>query len=170
MKNKSFTSERLALRPFTANDVQVMQMLDLDEEVVRYLGTGRKRTREETASNLSKILRDYEIYGLGLFAVHNKNTQEFIGRSGLIPWVIDDNLVWEVGYSFIRQEWGKGYASESARMLANWAHQNLAVNSVISLIHPLNTASIHVAEKMGMRFLKQREINDVALSVYQLDF
>ena len=155
------------MRPFKIDDVELMQQLDADPEVVRYLGDGLVRSPDKSRANLQKILNDYREHGLGLFAVYDKQN-EFVGRSGLIPWVFEEALTWEIGYSFKQQAWGKGYATEVARALANWARENLDVPHVISLIHPQNAASIHVARKTGMEFWKNTKIQNLELSVFQL--
>jgi RimJ/RimL family protein N-acetyltransferase len=170
MRVTSFATDRLVLRPFKDDDVLLMQRLDSDGEVVRYLGNGQIKSSEESAKNLVKILKDYQTYGLGLFAVYEKGTQQFVGRSGLIPWLIDGVLTWEIGYSLIRDAWGKGYASELAQTLAKWAPANLGVSHVISLIHPQNRASIHVAKKIGMSFSKTIRLGELELAVYRLGF
>lgn len=170
MKALNFTTQRLILKPFLSSDISLMQRLDLDPEVVRYLGRGEVKSHDESAKNLTKILNDYQVYGLGLFAIYEKEMQKFLGRSGLIPWIIDDVLTWEIGYSLIREAWGKGYASEAFNALSSWARENLNVPHVISLIHPLNKASIHVAEKAGMKFSRMIQVGDLQLAVYKLDF
>lgn len=170
MRISAITTERMTLRPFRDSDTELMQQLDFDSEVVRYLGHGKIKSPDESAANLAKILKDYKTYGLGLFAVYDNRTQRFIGRSGLIPWTIDGALTWEIGYSLVRGAWGQGYATELARTFSKWARDNLNVSHVVSLIHPLNRASIHVAEKVGMHFSKTTQIGDLTLSIYRLDF
>lgn len=170
MKMHILRTERLQITPFTAHDLELMRRLDTDADVVRYLGHGRIKSEEESATNLHKILNDYRTYGLGIFKVHEKESNQFLGRSGIIPWQLDNGLNWEIGYTFIKEAWGKGYATEMATALAKWAEHNLDVPHVISLIHPGNRASIHVAEKVGMRFSRTVQIGDLRRSLYQLDF
>jgi RimJ/RimL family protein N-acetyltransferase len=144
-----------------------MRELDNNPEVVRYLGHGRIRKEEETRSNLLKILNDYEQYGLGLYIVEDMNTGDFLGRAGLIPWLIDNELIWEVGYSFKPSAWGKGYATEVAKSLVKYGFDKLKQSVLISLIHPANGASIHVAKKVGMKFWKAHKIGEISLSMYR---
>lgn len=162
-------TERLVLKPFRSGDADLMRLLDSDAEVVRFLGYGRIRSEEESEQNLQKILKDYEVYGLGLFAIHEKASGRFLGRSGLIPWILENTLTWEIGYSLRRDAWGQGYAYEAARNIADWARNNLNVPYVISLIHPDNKASIRVAEKLGMKFHKQFQFVGLELSMFRLE-
>ncbi len=49
-------------------------------------------------------------------------------------------------------DWGKGYATEIARSLIDAAFGELRVDRVISTVDVNNRASIHVLEKVGMRW------------------
>lgn len=162
-------TDRLILRPFKRSDLSLMQELDLDPDVVRFLGHGRIKSLEESERNLFKIQNDYACYGLGLFAVFEKSSGRFVGRSGLIPWQLDGQLIWEIGYSFVKSAWGQGYATEAASRFSKWAEDNLNVPFVVSLIHPENGPSIHVAEKIGMKKWKEISISDFNLVAYRKD-
>lgn len=144
--------------------------LDLDLDVVKYLGHGKIKSSEETSENLNKILNDYKEYRLGLFSVRSIETHEFLGRSGLIPWIKDDSLTCEIGYSLVKSAWGKGYATEVAKFLASWARENLNVPHVVSYINPLNADSIKAAEKVGMKCLGPITLGNLQLSAYMLQF
>lgn len=80
MRLTELTTKRLRLRPFTEGDVALMQRLDADQEVVRYLGLGKVKTIEDSEASLLKIRSDYEKFGSGLFAVHDLENGEFLGR------------------------------------------------------------------------------------------
>jgi RimJ/RimL family protein N-acetyltransferase len=53
-----------------------------------------------------------------------------------------------LGYS----DWGKGYATEIAAALVDAAFFDLRVDRIISTVDVNNQASIHVLEKIGMRW------------------
>jgi len=87
----------------------------------------------------------------------------FLGEVGLLPW---DPASWapgicaeigpraqiEIGWTFAREHWGRGYASESASTVRDWALEKLGLSRLISLIQPEKSASIRVAEKIGETF------------------
>ena len=162
-----FETERMRLRPFTKDDYHFMRLLDSDPKVVKYLGHGGVRTEEETRTNLDKILNDYSKHGLGLYLAEDKNSGELLGRTGIIPWKVDSQLMWEVGYSFKTNSWGRGYATEAAKFLVQWGLKNWN-DHLISLIHPENKSSIHVAEKAGMQFWKIMMIENLTPQIKQL--
>lgn len=159
-----FETERLKLRPMTKDDYHLMRLLDTNTQVVRYLGHGHVRNEDETKRNLNKILNDYDKYGLSVYIAEDKNTKEFLGRTGLIPWILEDEFHWEVGYSFKPTAWGKGYATEAAKFLVEYGFKNLKADYLISLIHPDNKGSINVAKKAGMTYWKDISISSIYAS------
>ena len=162
-----FKTKRLTLRHFTEEDFSFLRELDRNPEVVKYLGHGKIRTEEETRKNLQKAFADYEVFELGLYLVEDSLTKEKLGRAGLIPWTINGEFFREVGYTFKPSAWGKGYATEAATFLKDWGIENLPEDYLVSLIHPENLNSIHVASKIGMNHWKDIEFNGVPISVYR---
>ncbi len=163
-----FETERFRLRPFIESDFNNLRLLDTDPEIVFYLGDGKVRSEETTLKILQKHLGDYEKYGLGLYAIECKVSGDFVGRSGLIPWDIEGKLEWEIGYTLLKKYWGKGIATELAKFLRDWAKLNMPTRYVISLIHPENSQSIKVSEKVGMEFWKKVEISDCECNAYRM--
>ena len=74
----------------------------------------------------------------------------FLGLCGLVTQEVDGQRELEVGYHFFRQHWGKGYATEAARLFLDFAATHKLSESVVSLINPANVASRRVAERNGL--------------------
>ena len=74
-----FETDRLRLRPFNESDLNNLRTLETDFEVVKYLGNGQIRESEETLNYLKKHFKDYQKYGLGLYAVEDKITGAMVG-------------------------------------------------------------------------------------------
>ena len=62
----------------------------------------------------------------------------------------------EVGYRLARSHWGQGFATEAVTAIREYAFGVLRMPRLIALIDPQNTASIRVAEKVGMHY--EREV------------
>ena len=58
----------------------------------------------------------------------------------------------EIGYTLAREHWGKGYAVESAAALVTYLFETVGVTRVFGMLHPANSASAMVLERLGMRF------------------
>ena len=89
---------------------------------------------------------------LGLWATILKETGQFIGRCGLLPWTIDGQDEVEVAYLIDKALWGQGLGTEAARGIRDYALDKLGLTRLVCLIDKSNLASIRVAEKIGMAF------------------
>ena len=148
-------TERLFLRHFHILDHEPMYRIFGDADIMRF-GDG-VQTEEWVHGWLIKCLEHYQTWGFGPYAVVNRNSREVIGYCGLsfFPDVGGQPEV-EIGYRFARVAWGRGYATEAALAVRNWAFQTLCLKRLIALIDPDNTASIRVAKKLGMHY--EREV------------
>jgi|SRR6185312_11038536 len=167
-------SERLVLRRITQEDLGFLIRIHADPEVSRYLGHGQRRSPQESLVWLESTLETYEKFELGQLAVLRKSDGVLIGRCGLSylavearasmgalprawyqPGQVPDDIELlferELGYTFERICWGKGYASEAARCVFDYACDVLKLRRVVSIIHPENVRSLRVAEKHGLR-------------------
>ena len=132
-----------------------------DAEVMRF-GHG-VQTQEWVQAWLHTCLERYsQTWGFGHYAVVEKRRQQVIGYCGLsyLPDLAGQAEV-AIGYRLARSAWGKGYASEAARAVCDFAFNTLCMQRLIALIDPSNIASIRVAEKIGMHYEK-----DVMLEGY----
>lgn len=143
---------RLRLRRLIPDDLDALYKLYQDPEIRRYFPEG-VLSREETKEEL-----EYFLYGhpehpeLGLWATVERETGAFIGRCGLLPWVLEGRYEVEVAYLIDRVYWGRGLATEAAWAVAEYGSGTLELTRLVSLIDEENRASQRVAEKIGMTF------------------
>lgn len=57
---------------------------------------------------------------------------------------------WEVGWAVHPNEWGKGYATETAWHMMDWGFRELDIHRIVAFCHASNLASVRVMEKLGM--------------------
>jgi RimJ/RimL family protein N-acetyltransferase len=91
--------------------------------------------------------RNYEEYGFGLWAIELLSTGEFVGDAGLTLQPVEGTKLLEIGYHIHPCLRGQGLATEAATACLKWAFDNTPHNTVCSIVHPENIASIHVAGK-----------------------
>jgi RimJ/RimL family protein N-acetyltransferase len=160
-------TERLILRPFVESDFDAYAAIHGDPEVTRYLN-GFPLPRWEAWRSFAIFVGHWQLRGYGVWAVEEKATGAFVGRSGLHypegwPGI-------EVGWTFDRAAWGKGFATEAGRVAMTWAFDVLGLNHIISVIHPENARSIRVAERLGMSYERDTEVNGgIKVVVYGRD-
>ena len=142
-------TERLVLRGFRAEDYEAYARMVADQETMRFL-FGQPLDREGAWRSLAGILGHWQLRGYGLWAVEEKATGELVGRVGLIHPEGWPGL--EVGWLVDRRRWGEGFAPEAALETLRFAFEDLGAEHVISLIDPVNRASVRVAEKIGESF------------------
>lgn len=106
---------------------------------------------------------------LGLWATIYKETGQFIGRCGLLPWTIDGQAEVEVAFALSKAYWGQGLATEVAQALVHYGFEQLRLSRLICLIDHDNNASIKVAGKIGMTFDKEAEDEYGPFLVYAIN-
>jgi len=148
-------TDRLILRHLLPSDLDSLFALYSDPEVRRYFPEGTL-TYEETKEELEWFLnRHPEHPQLGLWATIHKETNQFIGRCGLLPWTIDQRPEVEVAYLLAKAYWGHGLGTEAAQAILHYGFEQLKLSRLICLIDRENQASIKVARNIGMTFEKE---------------
>jgi ribosomal-protein-alanine N-acetyltransferase len=154
---KILETRRLILRRLLPTDLDRLFELYSDPEIRRYFPEGTL-TYEETREELEWFLNGHpEHPELGLWATIHKETDQFIGRCGLLPWTIEGRFEVEVAYLLAKEYWGQGLATEAALAIVDYGFEQLGLSRLICLIDPENQASQRVAGKIGMHFEKQIE-------------
>lgn len=143
-------TEHLYFRPLELSDLDDLMALYADPDVMRFLGG--PRGRDEVQHALKGYIREYEMYGHSFFATIQKSDQRFIGQCGLLNQEVEGEPEIELGYVLAPQYWDRGLALEGTRALKDYGMKQLGFHRIISLIPPDNVASIHIAEKIGMRY------------------
>jgi ribosomal-protein-alanine N-acetyltransferase len=137
------------------DDLDALFALYRDKETRQYFPEGTL-TYEETKEELEWFLNGHPDYPeLGLWATIFKETGQFIGRCGLLPWTIDQRLEVEVAYLLDKKYWRQGLATEAAQAILHYGFEQLQFSRLICLIDRENQASIRVATKIGMTFEKE---------------
>ena len=148
----SFETDRLHLRPRTMQDFDACLAMDRDPLVTRYI-TGPWDDAEAHEGFLrDRIARDFGP-GLGYWSFFPKaEPGRFAGWILLIPY---DGIGPEIdiGWRLTRADWGKGFATEAARPIVHHAFETIGLARVVADIDPRNQPSMHVAEKIGMKFI-----------------
>lgn len=147
-------TDRLIIRPLEEGDVEGMYLLDSDIRVQEYLGKKTIKSKEEALDTIRFIRKQYEDFGIGRWAVIEKETNTFIGWTGFKylkdgPGGVEEYL--DIGYRFIYDAWGKGYATETAKACLMYADKHLTVLPIHASSEVGNAGSRHVLEKAGLK-------------------
>ena len=157
-------TERLLLRMFGPEDLDEMARLFRDPQVVKFVGDGQPVSREETERALESIIRHWQTHGFGRWAAVDRQTHEFIGFGGLRSLFGAPEVVYHLGSA----HWGKGLATELARASLRFGFEAHQFERIVAIAKPLNAASIHVMEKLGMHFEKHASYYDIDVVQYAI--
>lgn len=154
-------TERLCLRPVTADDLDELVRLHADPLVARFMGSP---TREWLVNWLRSSDEEWEERGHGRLAIVDKESGEFLGRTGLKYWPQFGET--ETGWALHAEARGQGYATEAARAVLDWAFPRFDAPYFTAMIRPDNIASIAVAERLGMSPLRPDKLLGDPVTVY----
>ncbi|MBW4361698.1 GNAT family N-acetyltransferase [Flavobacterium taihuense] len=158
---KSFIeTERLILRKMIPSDDEKMFELDSNPEVHRFLGNKPVKDIEESRGYIENVRKQYTENGIGRWAVILKETNEFIGWSGIK--LIKDEInnhhnFYEIGYRFIQKHWGKGYATEAGLAFVDYAFKEMKVDVLYAYADAGNKGSRKILKKLGMHYVNSFE-------------
>jgi [ribosomal protein S5]-alanine N-acetyltransferase len=161
------TTARLVLRPVTADDHALLLAHWAAPDVRRFLFDGAVLSAAEIGEAIGASVRDFAAAGQGLWLISEKGRPELagpelaatelagteltgtelVGTVGLRPL---EDLGLEIFYSRAPASWGRGYATEAARAVLEYALGPLGLPEVLAEVDQGNTASIAVIERLGM--------------------
>jgi len=159
-------TERLILRYFTIEDAALLFELNKDPDVTRYTLDPMISVDQAKMVLEQTILPQYALYGLGRWAVLLKVDHSFIGWCGLKRRPELNEI--DLGYRFLKQHWGRGYATESAYGCIRYGFGTLGLPEITGRALPGNLASIHVLEKCGMTYRGEQVIEGLLHKTYDI--
>lgn len=145
-------TERLILRPLVAEDVHRLFLLDSNPQVMKYVGQPVLTEPSQSRAVIEMIQAQYEKFGIGRFAVIEKESNLLIGWAGLkfVDYEVNGHQdFYEIGYRFLPEFWGKGYATESNKPFVGRAFNEMGVKELFAYAHEGNAGSHHVLQKLG---------------------
>jgi RimJ/RimL family protein N-acetyltransferase len=158
-------TERLVLRPFREEDLDLWAAIVADAEIDRHIGG--VRSREEAWRMIATYLGHWMLRGYGQWAVERRLDGRFLGRAGL--WYPEGWPELEVGWTLDRVAWGEGFATEAGRAAIDWGFAELGLTRIASVIAPDNARSRAVAVRRGMGIDREAEIEGERVVVYACD-
>ena len=143
-------TERLLLRPWRPDDLDTYHRLRSDPEVARFL-YDRPLSRAEARAKLASLRTTISEPGEWVnVAVEVTSSGEVAGDVGL-GWVRDVHRLADIGYTFLPDNRGNGYATEAATAMVDLAFAELGCHRVAGHLDARNTASAALLQRLGMR-------------------
>ena len=163
-------SERLVLRPWTADDAAAALSFYGDADVARWLAPAMEQVGDEAAMGvvLQRWMAEDErmLTPAGRWGIELRQDGSVIGGATLLPLPPDDE--YEIGWQLRRDVWGHGYATEAGKALAEWAFEQ-GLEQVIAVVRPGNTRALSTVRRIGMEWIGETEkYHSLRLQEYRL--
>lgn len=146
-------TDRLFLREFSLDDTAFIIELLNSPGWIKYIGDRNVRTPEEAIAYLERgPLTSYKENGFGLYLVGIKESNTPIGMCGILK---RDTLEKpDIGFAFLPEYHGKGYAFEIAGATIKYAKEKLLMPTIWAITVTYNQPSIKLLERIGLTFEK----------------
>ena len=147
MAGVEMRGQRVLLRDLRAEDIEDVFIYASDPLVTRHAGWEPHRSPYESMAYIQRCLADD--WGPITFAVEFMEEERVIG-------VVDIRVIsrlWglgEIGYTFARSYWGKGFNVEAGRLLIDYGFRHLGLRRIQAVCDTDNRRSFRTMEKLGM--------------------
>jgi RimJ/RimL family protein N-acetyltransferase len=148
-----FETERLILRRLSVDDAAFMRRLVNEPSWLEFIGDRGVRTEADAREYLrAGAIASYERHGFGLWAVEIRGRDTPIGICGLVKRDFLEDV--DLGFAFLPEFWGKGYAREAAAAAVDFARRELGMRRLVAITATANRRSIDLLGKLGFAFEK----------------
>nr|WP_297636026.1 GNAT family N-acetyltransferase [uncultured Clostridium sp.] len=158
-RDSVLTSERLIFRRITKNDFNELSEMLKDLDVM--YAWEHSFSDEEIFKWIEKRNKSYKNIGYDYLLAIDKKTSEVVGQIGLLDEVVNGKHFIGLGYILKKKFWHKGFATEGAKAMLDYAFNILKREEVIATIRVENKTSCDVAENIGMR------VKDEFIKIYK---
>ncbi len=156
-----FSSPRLVIRPWRDTDRPALQQMATDAGMMRHIGDGSLWSEARIDDFLARQQRHLERHGVCFGAAALAESDRVVGLAGMQMLDTGD---FELGWWIWKDYHGRGLAVEAVQPFIRHARDVMQLNRLVAVIDPPNSASIRVAEKLGMRFERRMRASETIAS------
>jgi RimJ/RimL family protein N-acetyltransferase len=160
-------TERLVLRHLNSGDAPFILRLLNEPSWLEFIGDRGVRTLADAEQYIEAGPVDmYRRLGFGLYQVRLAHSDEPIGMCGILKRETLDDV--DLGFAFLPEFWGKGYAREASAAVITYARSRLGLSRIVAITTRNNGASRRLLEKIGFELERsvQLEAGDEELLLY----
>lgn len=170
--NLTLETERLLMRPMQLSDAHALFAMDSNPKVHEFLGNNPLTDIGQCYGYIKNIQNQYEQNGIGRFVAELKSTGEVIGWIGLKFVTEEENNhinYYDIGYRLREEFWGKGYASEGAKVWLDHAFTTMKIPTIYAAAHIDNIGSNTILQKIGLQQKEQYLHSGIPCYWYELE-
>lgn len=147
MSRTILKTDRLVLREAAEHDAAFVLELLNSPGFLENIGDRGVRTVEEAAAYVrDRMIAGYRDLGFGMWLAVQHDDRP-VGMAGLVRR--EGLEMPDVGYAFVPDAWGRGYAQEAAAAVVAHARDQLGIDRLAAVTSPENFASMAVLRKIG---------------------
>lgn len=152
MKNyKKFETERLIIQPTSTGDAEFILKLLNSPKYIRFVGNKNLNNSQDAEKYINdRMISQLERLGYSNYTVIRKSDNTKIGCAGLYDREGIEGI--DIGYSFLPEFEGKGYAFEAAAELKRAAKEEFGMTDLNAITVQENSGSRKLLEKLGFEF------------------
>jgi RimJ/RimL family protein N-acetyltransferase len=145
-----------------------------DPDVMRYIGDGSPWPEERSRKFVERQIALFGERGFCLWKLLPRLHHDaggLIGFCGLqpLPELRLETEQIEIGWWLARAWWGRGLATEAARVALCDGFERVGLQRIVAIAQPANKASIGIMRKLGMSFDRMTEPRDIPVAMYALN-
>lgn len=157
------TTERLSLRPLSIADTQFIQELVNSPGWIQFIGDRNIHNEADSLAYIQRILGNEGVF------YWVATTQMEQTELGVITYITRDYLPHpDIGFAFLPQFTGKGYAHEAAKAALTEVMNSTNHAQILATTLKENIDSIRLLEKLGLKFDKAIEVENEELLLYAI--
>jgi len=155
--NLVFETQNLRLKPALKSDLETLHRIFVNPYVRKYLCDGEIWSLQQVEEILIESQKLFEDQQFGLWLIETKAGQAVVGFVGL--WYFFDQDQPQLAYALLPQATKKGYATEAAAQILDYALNELGYQYLVASADAPNLESHRVAARLGMRTVGERTMN-----------
>jgi len=157
---------RLIIRQFNHNDAEFIVRLLNEESFIENIADKQIRNNADAKEYLTNgPMASYQHFGFGLNAVLLKGCATPIGICGLLKRAELDHP--DLGYAFLPEFCGKGYAQEAADAVLKNVIATHALKTILAVTSLTNQSSHNLLKKVNFSFTGTVEIYGSQSNIYE---
>jgi RimJ/RimL family protein N-acetyltransferase len=163
-------TKRLLLREFNIDDADFIIELLNTPGWLQFIGDRKVKTTSDAINYINNTFtKAYQTNGFGFWMVELAATKQPIGMCGITKRDGLDGV--DIGFAFLPEFNGKGYAFEIAAATLNFVLATFNLPYILAITNPDNFRSIKLLEKIGLQYQHKIKLaeDSAALNLYRLD-
>jgi ribosomal-protein-alanine N-acetyltransferase len=167
LENLVLQTQRLILKPILESDLHTLHSIFINPYVKQYLCDDNIWSLSQVEEMIVESQKLFEEKKFGIWLINTKDNQEIIGFVAL--WYFFDEKQPQLVYALLSEATKKGYATEAAAKIVDYSFDELGYQYLIASCDKPNVESKKVAERIGMREVEEKSVDDKPILFFKVD-